>query len=386
MTRQILILTTTIGFGHMSAAKAIAAALQAADTSVNVTIANPVEQEQTSDMLKEIHDGYDATSGWKSLYELLYKISDTGLASAATDSAVTAMLRDSVYSILQEHQPDMIISVHEDYLAPLKSLRDLMDFSTPIITVITDLTTIHRRWFNRVADYIVVPTDAARQQALERGFRESAVQQIGIPVHPEFARETRTQDTIRQELGWQTDIPTFLVVGSRRVRGLVDNLHGVNHSGLRLQLALIAGGDDNLHEAFQNTEWHLPVQIYNYVDDMPAFIHASDAVISKAGGLIVSETLACARPLLITDVIEGQETGNVQYVLDNQAGARAQTPLDVLETVFHWLTDDATELKALSENANNAGNPQAASRIAELVLSVDVEDQANPFNRNIKDA
>jgi 1,2-diacylglycerol 3-beta-galactosyltransferase len=43
---------------------------------------------------------------------------------------------------------------------------------------------------------------------------------------------------------------------------------------------------------------------------MPTMMRAADAIICKAGGLTVTESLACGLPLLLTDVIPGQETGN----------------------------------------------------------------------------
>lgn len=368
--KQVLIMITSLGFGHTSAANAISEALNSKHNNVDVTIVNPATHDMAPDLLKDIHDLYDESSKREGLYEILYKISDTGLAAMATDSAVSALLRDAVYSVIDEHKPDVIVCVHQDYLAPLKSLYEMAGFTMPIITVITDLTTIHRRWFNRISDITVVPTDIGYKLALDNGIREAKVKQIGIPVNPKIADETRPADEIRHELGWDLNKKTIIVVGSKRVSDLVDNLRGLNHSALDIQLVLIAGGDEKLYKSFKQTEWHIPVHIYNYVDNIPTMIKASDIVISKAGGLIVSETLACGKPLLITDVIEGQETGNAMYVLNNKAGDRAFEPLDVLEVVYHWLDDDNKMLNFRSEKAREIGRPNAAYDIADIVVNL----------------
>jgi UDP-N-acetylglucosamine:LPS N-acetylglucosamine transferase len=372
--KRVLILSSDYGFGHLSAAKAVSAALEAQDSSVEVRIANPMKHEMTPDILRDIQDLYDESSKQQGLYELLYKISDTSLYAAATNTAVGAMLRDSVYSEIKEMQPHVIVSVHQDYLAALKSLYEAAGFKIPIVTVITDLTTIHRRWYSRISSMTVVPTDAGYNLAVEHGLREDRIKQIGIPVHPRFVNESRSQAELIKELGWYPDKRVILVVGSKRVSNLTENLRGINHANLDIQLVLVAGGDDKLHREFMNTAWHLPTHIYNYVSDLPAFMHASDIVISKAGGLIVAETLACKKPILITDVIEGQETGNSLYVLEHGAGERAFNPLDVLETVYHWLMNDAEILKIRSQKAAALGRPQAAFEIADLVLSL-VEKQ-----------
>lgn len=368
--KRILIMTSNLGFGHMSAASAIKTALNEKHAEFDVTIINPAEHEMTPDLLKEIHDLYDSSSKREGLYELLYKISDTGLAAFATNSAVSVMLRDAVASVIEKHQPDLIIAVHEDYLAPLKTLYDMAGFKIPIVTVITDLTTIHRRWFNQISKLTVVPTDVGKTLASEHGLLKAKVRKIGIPVDPIISKERRKPAEIRQELGWDTDKRTIVVVGSTRVTNLVQNLRGLNHSGLDIQMALIAGGDDKLFQAFKSTEWHTDVHLYNYVDNIPSMIKASDFVISKAGGLIVSETLASGKPILITDVIEGQETGNANYVLDNGAGGRAFTPIDVLETVYHWLANDGEMLRLKTKKATEIGKPRAAYEIADLVVGL----------------
>ena len=368
--KRVLIMVTSLGFGHISAARAIGTALEKNHPDVEVIITNPAEHENTSDILKEIQDLYDESSKREGLYEFLYKLSDTGIVSMATNSTVAVMLRDSVYGAIEEHKPDAIVVVHFDYLAPLKSIFEMGGFKIPIITVITDLTTIHRRWFNQVSKVTIVPTDTGASLASEHGLLKAKVRKIGIPVNPDILDDSRSPLKIREELGWDKEKKTIVVVGSKRVSNLVENLHGLNHSGLDIQLALVAGGDDKLYSRFINTDWHLPVHIYNYVDNIPAMIRASDIVISKAGGLIVSETLALGKPILITDVIEGQETGNAEYVLEHGAGDKAFKPIDVLETVFHWLNDDGKILKIRSEKAAAAGNPNAAFEIADVVVEL----------------
>ncbi|MEM9949987.1 MAG: glycosyltransferase [Chloroflexota bacterium] len=369
-TKRVLILVTNLGFGHKSAANAIKTALELEHDTVEVTIANPAQGDDSPDLLKEIHDMYDASSKREGLYEFLYKLSDTGIAALATNRAVAVMLRDAVVKQIEETNPDVIVVVHEDYLAPLKSIYEMGGFKMPIVTVITDLTTIHRRWFNQISKLTIVPTDIGAQLASNHGLLKSKIRQIGVPVNPAIDQEARTPQEIREELGWEQDKTTIVVVGSKRVSNLVENLHGLNHSGLNVQMALVAGGDDDLYMRFKNTEWHLPTYIYNYVDNIPAMMKASDLVISKAGGLIVSETLAMGRPILITDVIEGQETGNAQYVLENGAGDKAFTPMQVLETVFHWLNDDGRILNARTEKAKQVGRPRAAFEIADIIVEL----------------
>jgi 1,2-diacylglycerol 3-beta-galactosyltransferase len=135
---------------------------------------------------------------------------------------------------------------------------------------------------------------------------------------------------------------------------------------LPLQLVVVAGGDDELYRRFQETEWHVETHCYNFVTEMGSFMRAADCILSKAGGLTVSEALACGLPLILVDVIPGQETGNANHVVSGNAGALARDPIEVLETVCHWLEKDRSLYHQQAENARKLGHPRAANDVADL--------------------
>ena len=94
---------------------------------------------------------------------------------------------------------------------------------------------------------------------------------------------------------------------------------------------------------------------------------AADIIVCKAGGLIVTEALACGCPLILIDAIPGQETGNADYVVQNGAGDLARSTMEVLETVSHWLMNGGQLLRQRAENARRLGRPDAAYEVANAV-------------------
>jgi len=151
-----------------------------------------------------------------------------------------------------------------------------------------------------------------------------------------------------------------------RVENLYNGLRVLNHSGLPIQLVAAAGGDDELYQRFQETEWHVEAHCYNFVAEMPTFMRAADCILGKAGGLTVSEALACSLPLILVDVIPGQETGNANYIVSGNAGALAGEPIEVLETVYHWLEEDRLLYHQQAQNARQLGHPRAAYDVADF--------------------
>lgn len=367
-TRRILILTADAGFGHRSAANAIADALrETRGDQCAVEVVNPLEDKLAPAFLRRSQTDYDrVVRQLPDLYKFGYQASDSTVPSAIAEGALTVVLFEVMRRVVQRHQPDAIVSTYPLYQAPLGAVYTISRRSVPLLTVVTDLASVHRLWFQESTDLCLVPTPRVRDLAVEAGLGPDRVRVTGIPVHPEFIREERAPAALRAELVWQPDLTTLLAVGGRRVKHLNDILRALNHSGLPLQLALIAGGDDELHRRWERMEWHLPAHVYNFVENMPAMMRAADAILCKAGGLIITEALACGLPLLLADVIPGQETGNADYVIESGAGELARQPVDALESLHHWLARGGELLTRRAACSRRLGRPRAAYEVADL--------------------
>jgi 1,2-diacylglycerol 3-beta-galactosyltransferase len=246
-----------------------------------------------------------------------------------------------------------------------------------LLTVVTDLANVHRIWFNRMADICLVSTSIVRDQALNHGLAPDQVQVTGIPVNPELATEKRSREEIRAELGWRTDMTTVLAVGSKRVDRLLDTLNVLNHFGKPVQLAVVTGKDLDLFAELNKMTWHVPTHLYEFVENVPLMMRAADCLVCKAGGLVVTEALAAGCPLMLIDVIPGQETGNAEYVVSTGAGDMARSDIEVLETFSHWMMDDGKLLKERAKIAALLGRPKAALEIAELAYQAALRGQAS---------
>ena len=312
------------------------------------------------------------------LYKLGYEASDAAVPSAIVESALTVMMFEVMRDMLKRYEPDAIVTTYPLYQYPLGAVFSIQRRYVPLLTVVTDLATVHRLWFHEAADGCLVPTMTVRDLAVEYGIAPNKVQITGIPVHPNLAQETRSPTAVRSELGWRPDLTTVLAVGSKRVEHLSDVLRALNHSGLPLQLAIVAGGDEDLYRQFQETQWHMPAHVFNFVDNMPTLMHAADSIICKAGGLIVTESLACGLPLLLIDVLPGQEEGNADVVVRGGAGELAVSPIDALEVMCHWLEHGGALLTQRAQNAHALGRPRAALDVAEQAWQA---AQRGPYTR-----
>jgi 1,2-diacylglycerol 3-beta-galactosyltransferase len=367
--KRILILTADSGFGHRSAANAIAASLEHQHhIECEATILNPLEDHRAPGFLRDSASDYDRLiRNAPDLYRFGYKASDNEVPNFLIESLLTVSLYEIIRDTIRDFNPDAIVTTYPMYQAPLNSYFTINRYFVPLITVVTDLVTVHRMWFSPNVELCLVPTEEVKQLALKNGMAAKKIHITGIPVSPAFAANKKPKEILRKELGWKPDLITFLAVGSRRGDRLLETLNVFNHFGKPLQIVALGGKDEKLHEQLKSFDWHIPAHVYGLATNMSDMMLASDATICKAGGLIVTESLACGMPLMLIDVIPGQEEGNRDYVLKNGAGVMAETPIQTLETLSHWMAEDGKGLKEAAQNARKIGCPYSARDTAALV-------------------
>jgi UDP-N-acetylglucosamine:LPS N-acetylglucosamine transferase len=369
MEKRILILTADAGFGHRSAANAVGKALEMrCGENARVIIVNPLDEPGAPPFLRSAESDYDKLAReWPLFYKLGYRMSDMALTTSVTETAYVIIMYEVISRLMKQHRPDVVVVTFPTYQYPVAAHRRINSSDVPIATVVTDLITLQRMWFHPSADLCLVPTQIAAEQALERGLDPESVHVTGLPVNPRLAEAPASKVEARAALGWPTNKFTVLAVGSKRIEGLDAFVHVLNHAGFDIHLAAVAGGNDELFQKLEAMEWHISNTLYNMVGNMPNLMHAADCVISKAGGLIVTESLACGLPLFLMQVIPGQETGNAQLVTEGGAGDLTLEPLAFLETFGDWLADDGRLFHERAANARRLGRPEAAFLAADLI-------------------
>ena len=382
--KNILILTADAGFGHRSTANAICQAFDRRyGDAARVVIVNPLDESNALSFMRSAESDYDTLAReWPQFYKLGYKMSDLRLTTSVTEMAFVMMMYETISRLMKQHTPDAVVITFPTYQYPVVAYRRLSGLNVPIATVVTDLVTLQKMWFSQSVDLCLVPTQTAAEAALERDLDPEVIHVTGLPVNPSLADRPATKAEARRALGWPEDKFTVLAVGSKRVEGLEKFAHVLNHAGHDLHLVAVAGGNGDLYGALEATEWHIPATCYDFVGNMPEMMHAADCVISKAGGLIVTESLACGLPLILMQVIPGQETGNARFVVEGGAGDVTLEPMEFLEVISHWLADGGRLYYERAANARSLGRPEAAYAAADLIWQAALNRSHERRSRN----
>lgn len=370
--KRVLILTVDTGLGHRRAAEAVQVALdESHGGDCETLVANPVDYPDVPSIIKRIEDGYDSiVTDEPTFYALTYHAIGTPIVAGLVQTVSAALLNDAVADLITMYHPDSLVTTHPAFTQPVLNVFEKTSHSVPFCVVVTDLVDVHPLWFHPGVDCTFVPTGAVYRQALDNKISKERIRLTGLPVHPDFARETREPDAIRAALGWELETTTALIVGSVRSRQINDIANLLDRSGLPLQLIIVCGDDEETKRQLDSQQWRGSVFVYGLVHTMAEMMHAADFVISKGGGLIVSESLACGRPLVLYEALPGQEVGNVRYVVGSGAGEWSPGPISVLATTYAWLMNGREKLRTRQAAAQRIGKPRAAHEIAEHICKL----------------
>lgn len=363
---KVLILFSDTGGGHRASGEAIVEALK-------LEYGDDVETEMVDVFVGYTPYPFSRFPRWypymvsertKWLWGRGYRLSNTPRRSEALSTTLYPYVRPSIRRMLRNHPADVIVVVHGLMVTPI--LRALGRSRPPVVTVVTDLVSVHAFWFHTAVDFTITPTEAARQFAVnEQHLHPTRVKTIGLPVHQRFSQPRADKATLREELGWQQDTKTVLLLsGGDGIGPLGEIAVGLANTGLPIQLAVVCGRNEKLYKELKGRQWDQPTHIYGFVRNMPDLMRAADLLVTKAGPSSVMEGLNCGLPLVLSSAIPGQEDGNVSYVVDNNAGIWAPTPERVIAAVSELLSAEAAQLQTMTENARALARPDAAREIA----------------------
>jgi len=367
--KRVLILTSDAGFGHRRSAESVEKALHKLyGDRVLVEVVNPITDTDKALLMKNVEKNYNTgVKNTPGLYRLGYQLSDNRQVSDMMDGALTFALTSSLKEVIRTFKPQAILNTNEMFNSAVGSALDQLDTHMPYFTVVTDFADVHALWFSNEPDVYFLASDWVRVRALENEMKPEKLIVSGIPVDPIYEEPISNKARLRKKLRIEPNLPTFIIVGGDRVKNVletVEALEGLEHD---FQVVAIAGGNDRLFLDLVKLKTKFPLHVHHFLNDMPEWLRAADVLITKAGGLILSEGLAAGLPILIIHYLPGQEEGNVRYVLSHQAGALPANTGEAIATLDYWLKDDAKGLKITAQAARALGKPHAASQVAEAL-------------------
>ena len=251
----------------------------------------------------------------------------------------------------------------------LKKRKKLADIET--IGIVTDYT-LHPYWEDvpRV-QYIVTASELLTYRCVQRGIPEDRILPFGIPVHPKFNEKLSREDAAAQ-LGIDPKMKTILLMGgSMGHADHVKNIESLSQIGTPFQFLVVCGNNKKMLYHVEHLAAHYQgscrIYPYGFVHNVEVMMSASDCIVSKPGGLTVSEALAKNLPMLLFDPIPGHEERNVDFLVNNGMAALITKHFPIGEAVYE-LFCNPVRLETVRRTMSEIAHPDATERLAEFVL------------------
>jgi processive 1,2-diacylglycerol beta-glucosyltransferase len=275
------------------------------------------------------------------------------------------LLLPGVRRLLAAERPDLVVSV----LPAVNGV--LAECARRCEVVLTDWHSVHRFWVAPGVDHYTTPTDSARLDCIRYGAPAESVEVVGLPVGAAFGKPVSAEGRAACLSGLGLDPRRFTVlvmVGAEGSPGALRNVARLARTPLPdAQLVVVCGRNATLQRRVSGLPRSVPLRALGFVDNVAELMRSSDVLVTKAGGLTLAEAFCSGVPVVVHDLVPGQEAGNLAYTLGQHAGEYAPRPAQ-LASVVQGLQADHGGRARLVENARRLARPHAADDIARGLL------------------
>ena len=330
---KILILTISTGQGHTQTALALSEHFEKRGAECRVLDAYKETNPLLSDSLEK---GYlmgtqYATGMYRKVYRLAEKSEHHG---APFSRLANGVVGQKLLRHIEAFAPDVIITTHLFAALHLTYLEAALG-DIPTIGIVTDFT-MHPYWENTRLDYYVTASPLLNYQCTRKGIPEYKILPFGIPVREKFATSIPKVEA-RENLGIE-DKPTILVMmGSMGYGNMTKSIRQIDKIQYDFQLLCVCGKNKKAKRDIERLKTVHTLYAYEYVDNVDVMMDASDLMVTKPGGITLSESLVKGVPTILMNPIPGHEDRNREFLVNNGLAMAVSSTCPIEEAVYQFL-------------------------------------------------
>lgn len=237
--------------------------------------------------------------------------------------------------ILREEKPDLIVATHAFPSSLLSALKRKGELTVPVVNLYTDFF-VNRWWGRDGIDLHFLPSEGEARRLMSDGVPRDRIYVTGIPVDPLFVLSAREKPRIRER-------PNILVAGGSIGAGLEEDWG--DEEDFSGSAFFLCGRNKEAYEriAARNDPRYIPLPYLDSRDEMNRLYDMADAIVTKPGGVTVSEALWKGVPIFIHSSLPAQEMENLRFLTEEGLALPLQRGKPVLSQVGHTLQEGEGE-------------------------------------------
>lgn len=367
---KVLILTITAGQGHNKTARAVYDSLKNRGVDANII---DTYQYFNRALSKLVEKGYLISTKYiPTMYGNIYRLEEKRDHSEDRVTMVdlgSKIVARQFAKYIARQNPDVIVATHifAAHLVSVFKERGLIR-NTTTIGIITDFC-VHPFWETATIDYYVTPSALLNNQLNKRGIPTDRILPFGIPIEEKFSKKMTKQDA-RARLGIADKPTVFMMTGSMGYGDMLKYLKQMDTLQADFQILCVCGNNKHLKRQIDALQTRKTVYNYGFVDNVDVMMDASDYLVSKPGGLTVSEALAKGLPLILIDPIPGQEDRNSEFLLNNGLALAVSKTFPIDEAIYELMHNQARS-RCLPELLQEVGKPDASRKLGDFIIGLE---------------
>ena len=372
---RIMIFYASYGGGHLSAARSIKQCIEQNYKDCEIEMV---------DCMKYINVGIEkvTTNAYKVMakdvpwaWGQIYKLSDKGPIYHISNFN-NKVMSIKLNNLFKKFKPDIVISTHPFSTQMTAWLKQLKRTNCKLASVMTDFAP-QNQWLvgHKYIDYIFVSNKAMKDKIVEKGVDEKKVYVTGIPLSNRFL-ENFDREKIKKSFNLSLVKRTILFFGGgefglgkdktiKIFTAFLDNL------GKTYQMVVISGKNEKMYEKFssivEQRNMQNSVKVYGYTNQVPELMSVSDLVVTKPGGLTITESLASGLPIIAINPIPGQEEENAEF-LENAEVAIWLRKHDVPFEKISEILSDPSRLFSMKIKSKLMAKKNSTKNICQIIL------------------
>ncbi|MGG3279337.1 MGDG synthase family glycosyltransferase [Paenibacillus solani] len=373
--QKIIVLTGSLGEGHNQASKAIMESAKRNYPHLRVKVIDYMELTHPRLHVAGQFFFVQWMKHFPSVYGYLFQ-------KTREENALIHMLkRSSTFSLhklgtmLEAEKPAIVVSTFPPAAAGMSLLKAMGYTDVPTVTVMTDHTD-HSYWIHSHTDYYMVGSDRVKSALERKGVPSAKISMTGIPVHPLYSQPV-DQDQLRAYYGLKTSEKVVLIMGGGE--GMIDKeiieLMKSRRYPQHVRFMVVCGRNMKLYQTLlEDFADHPQIKVMGYVDRMHELMAMADLMVTKPGGLTISEALTMKCPMLLVKPLPGQEQDNADYLVG--IGVARQAMAGELQHQLLTLMTSPSILQEMKRKA--AMNTHKDSARSVLTRLMDIQQNYRP--------
>jgi len=277
--------------------------------------------------------------------------------------------RRALNKSIREEKPDVVINTFP--LSVVPEWRRRNGGKLPIYTVITDFV-LHDRWLHQEMDRYYVACPEIKETMIKKGIQAERIKVSGIPVRKEFSREqTLSRQQIYARYGLEPGKKTVLLMAG--AYGVLRNLEKIARLLVHyddIQVVLVCGKNKALREKMEELlGQEKKIHIFGFVEQVYELMAISSCMVTKAGGVTLSEALALSLPVVVFQPLPGQEKDNALLLSKKGAVMIANTVEELLNQVRRLLYEQNCSLRMQRAMQALAKKNAAATIVRDILMN-----------------